>query len=410
VSRPADGQFPPVAAIGTMNPACDIFCHVIDNFGDAGVCWRLARQMVSEHQLAVRLWITDLDCFRRLCPQADPLLRQQRCQGVEVCRWDADMPAVTPAALVIEAFACQLPRPYLLAMAEQSPPPVWINLEYLSAEFWVDGCHQVASPSPDLPLTKYFFFPGFSRNTGGLLLEQDLIARREAFDTMQKAAFWQSLNIPAPSPGTLCVSLFCYENNGLPDLLEAWSRGPLSVLCLVPEGRVIPLIERYAGGPLAYGKPYTKGNLQVQKLPFVAQAQYDALLWACDINIVRGEDSFVRALWAGKPFVWHIYPQHDDVHWVKLQAFLDRYLPEMSTPAGTDASSSLSRHGGAAALGQFWKAWNAGRGMAEAWNAFLPWRQAIASPASNWARFHADNRLTRNLLYFWQEIAKLPKI
>jgi hypothetical protein len=31
----------------------------------------------------------------------------------------------------------------------------------------------------------------------------------------------------------------------------------------------------------------------------------------------------VRALWAGKPFVWHIYPQHDNAHHAKLQAFLD---------------------------------------------------------------------------------------
>ena len=42
-----------------------------------------------------------------------------------------------------------------------------------------------------------------------------------------------------------------------------------------------------------------------------------------DWNFVRGEDSLVRALWAGKPFVWQIYPQHDGAHWDKLTAFLD---------------------------------------------------------------------------------------
>ncbi|HET9045379.1 MAG TPA: elongation factor P maturation arginine rhamnosyltransferase EarP, partial [Casimicrobiaceae bacterium] len=35
----------------------DVFCKVVDNFGDAGVCWRLARQLVAEHDLAVTLWI-----------------------------------------------------------------------------------------------------------------------------------------------------------------------------------------------------------------------------------------------------------------------------------------------------------------------------------------------------------------
>ena len=47
------------------------------------------------------------------------------------------------------------------------------------------------------------------------------------------------------------------------------------------------------------------------------------MLWACDLNLVRGEDSLVRALWAGQPFVWHIYPQHDNAHHAKLDAFLD---------------------------------------------------------------------------------------
>lgn len=41
------------------------------------------------------------------------------------------------------------------------------------------------------------------------------------------------------------------------------------------------------------------------------------------MNLVRGEDSLVRALWAGKPLVWHIYPQDDDAHVAKLSAFLD---------------------------------------------------------------------------------------
>ena len=47
------------------------------------------------------------------------------------------------------------------------------------------------------------------------------------------------------------------------------------------------------------------------------------MLWACDLNLVRGEDSLVRALWAGQALVWHIYPQHDNAHHAKLQAFLD---------------------------------------------------------------------------------------
>src|SRR5512141_858540 len=163
--------------------SCDIFCAVVDNYGDIGVCWRLARQLANEHGIEVRLWVDELRSFGKLCPEVDAGLDQQRCRGVEVRQWSKDFPPVAPADLVIEAFACKLPQAYVEAMAAREPKPVWINLEYLSAEDWVEGCHKLPSPHPRLPLTKYFFFPGFTEKTGGLLIERDLLARRDAFQT-----------------------------------------------------------------------------------------------------------------------------------------------------------------------------------------------------------------------------------
>jgi uncharacterized repeat protein (TIGR03837 family) len=64
-------------------------------------------------------------------------------------------------------------------------------------------------------------------------------------------------------------------------------------------------------------------QLSIAYLPYLTQTNYDELLWSCDLNFVRGEDSLVRALWAGAPLVWHIYPQHDGAHHAKLDAFLD---------------------------------------------------------------------------------------
>ena len=153
----------------TMNKVqeCDIFCNVIDNYGDIGVSWRLARQLANEYGLTVRLWVDDLASLARLCPEADDTLAQQLCRGVEVRHWGEDFSVVRAADLVIEAFGCRLPQAYLDAMAAQHT--VWVNLEYLSAEDWVAGCHKLPSPRP--PLTRYFFFPGFTRETGGLLLE-----------------------------------------------------------------------------------------------------------------------------------------------------------------------------------------------------------------------------------------------
>ena len=63
------------------------------------------------------------------------------------------------------------------------------------------------------------------------------------------------------------------------------------------------------------------------KLPFFTYDKYEELLALCDFNLVRGEDSFVRALLLGKPFLWHIYPQEGNTHIKKLESFLEKYCP-----------------------------------------------------------------------------------
>ncbi|MDD5384165.1 MAG: elongation factor P maturation arginine rhamnosyltransferase EarP [Gallionella sp.] len=390
--------------------SCDIFCNVIDNYGDIGVCWRLARQLAHEHGLAVRLWVDDLNSLAKLCHEADAARDIQYCRGVEVRRWcesgnpptlqylspNGDEEAIRPAELVIEAFACKLPESYVAAMAAQQQS-VWINLEYLSAEDWVRGCHGLPSPHPGLPLTKYFFFPGFTSQTGGLLLEHDLLARRDAFqnDAARQQVFWQSLGMEMPSAETLKISLFGYENAALHDLFDTWASGTQTVLCLVPEGRILPQTGQYFGdvAPRA-DSSYARGNLQVRVLPFVEQEHYDELLWVCDVNFVRGEDSCVRAQWAARPFVWQIYPQHDAVHWNKLQAFLDMYCVPLSAAVGQ-------------AMQDLWRAWNSGGGAGQAWPALAAARGELNEYAQHWARQLAANNLALNLLDFSQKIGRM---
>lgn len=316
----------------------DIFCQVIDNYGDIGVCWRLARQLVREHGFGVRLWVDDLRAFHRLCPEIGPQLRIQTAQGVEVRHWDADFPEIDPGDVVIEAFACHLPERFIAGMAARKPAPVWINLDYLSAETWVSGYHALPSPHPRLPLTKYFYFPGFNETTGGLLRENTLDQRRKSFCASPKAktGFWQTLGLPPPSADTLLVSLFAYENTALADLLDIWAKGRTPVCCLAPLTQTLSSIEAYLAQPLQVGDMVCRGSLEIRMLPFIAQPDFDQLLWSCDINFVRGEDSFVRAQWAAKPMLWQIYPQDEDAHLTKLAAFLDLYcagLPEASRGA-----------------------------------------------------------------------------
>jgi len=333
----------------------DIFCTVVDNFGDIGVTWRLARQLVAEHALAVRLWVDDLRAFERLCPPIDIHAAQQWQQGVEVRQWPAEWQRTEAADVVIAAFACQLPSAYMDAMVEREKTPLWMNLDYLSAEDWVIGCHGLPSVKYK-HVQKFFFFPGFQKGTGGLLRERGLLERRRQFqqDPQAQREFLHGLGID-PAPGAQLISLFAYENSGLASWLDAMAGDSTATHLLVPEGRILGDVERWLGVQgLAAGAVHVRGALTVQVLPFVRQDQYDGLLWCCDFNAVRGEDSFVRAQWAGRPFLWHIYRQEEDIHLDKLEAFLEVYIKGLSEPA-REAISGL------------WRAWNAGEKMADHW-------------------------------------------
>ena len=369
--------------------SCDIFCSVVDNYGDIGVCWRLARQLAGERGQGVRLWVDDLSTFARLLPAIDPELERQVCQGVEVRRWRRDFPAVAPGDVVVEAFACELPETFVAAMAARSPAPRWINLEYLSAEDWVTGCHGL--PSPHGALLKYFFFPGFVPGTGGLLLEDGLLQERDAFqaDEGARAAFWQGLGVPLPRAGELRVSLFSYANVATLDLLEAWIASERPVTCLVPEGTATAaLVSAEFGCGATAGSAARRGGLEVRILPFLSQPDYDRLLWACDLNCVRGEDSFVRAQWAARPFIWHIYPQEEDAHHVKLEAFLDLYCAALPADA-------------AAAVRACWRGWNGMAQGADAWSRLEPQLPLLRNHGVAWAqRLAALGSLAANLEIF----------
>jgi uncharacterized repeat protein (TIGR03837 family) len=349
----------------------DIFCRVIDNFGDIGVCWRLARQLTTEHQQQVRLWVDDLASLQRIWPTAQ-ITEQQQLAGVNVCLWPTTFDeSIQPADIVIEAFACDIPDSYLKAMAAlktQGRAPIWINLEYLSAEAWVEECHGMTSAHPSTGLRKTFFFPGFSPRTGGLLREQSLIAQRNAF----VAQDWLKQMDIHSAPNSLLISLFAYENPTIGDLIEAWKQSSQPIHCLVPEGKILESINKIIGKTLVCGDLYQSGSLTLQVIPFVTQTEYDKLLWACDINFVRGEDSFIRAQWAGKPVVWHIYIQDEDAHLVKLQAFLATYAPSELTLKS--------------ALSQFWVDWNEGGHADDSWNRLINLLPEWREHCKNWSQ------------------------
>ena len=313
----------------------DIFCKVIDNFGDIGVSWRLSADLAARGQ-AVRLWVDDASALSWMAPLGAP--------GVTVLPWGRAAEAAALAALLpanpgevlIEAFGCEIPPEFLSAWLAAPLPghssPVagrcWLNLEYLSAEAYVARSHALPSPvqhGPAAGCSKWFFYPGFTPQTGGLLREPGLIERMTAFEAKESESWLYSLGLPGAAPGSaspLRVSMLCYEPAALAALLSQWSARGLAgrpVELLVTPGRSAQAVK---SAMAETNCPLESAGLRMTCLPWLSQQDYDKLMWACDMNFVRGEDSVLRALWTGKPFVWQIYPQQDDVHLPKLAAFL----------------------------------------------------------------------------------------
>jgi len=297
----------------------DIFCRVIDNYGDIGVCWRLARQLV-QHGQQVCLWVDD--------PTALSWMAAGDSSGVQVQTWTQPLNLVdkTPGDVLIEAFGCDIDPQFIARYALQtrinSQHGLWLNLEYLSAEAFVERCHLLPSPvmrGPGAGLSKFFFYPGFTNGTGGLLRESDLLAQQALFDS----ATWLAQQGISAS-GQRLIPLFCYEPAGLAELLHTLADDARPSALLVTEGRASAAVRAEVARQQVQAPLWNAaGKLSFVYLPKLSQADFDRLLWVGDLNFVRGEDSLVRALWAGKPFIWQIYPQDDAAHLVKLHAFLD---------------------------------------------------------------------------------------
>ena len=297
----------------------NIFCRVIDNYGDIGVCWRLASGLAVRGQ-RVRLWIDEPGALSWMAPQAP--------DGVEVRPWTQPLPieGLELGDIVLEAFGCDLPPEFIAAyagkIAASGEKGLWLNLEYLSAEGFVARNHGLPSPvmsGPGKGMTKYFYYPGFTPATGGLLREPDLMARQAGFD---RSAWLAQRGLSFQ--GERLISLFCYEPPALGALLAQLATGPAPSRLLVTPGRAAAAVRACINGQnTGQAADERLGSLQISYLPELDQRDFDHLLWACDLNFVRGEDSLVRAIWANKPLVWQIYPQADDAHHDKLEAFLD---------------------------------------------------------------------------------------
>lgn len=343
----------------------DLFCRVVDNWGDAGVCWRLAADLAARGE-SVRLWIDDPRPLGWMAPGG--------AERVEVVPWDVDAPAaLEPQDVVVEAFGCDPPGRLVALMAARERPPVWINLEYLSAEPYAEASHGLPSPQlagPGRGLVKWFWFPGPGARSGGLLHEPGLLAARVAFDRDA----WLATRGIERRAGEHLVSLFCYRNERTPRLLDDLAGGALGpALLLATPGHAQALVDAWPGGDRG------RGALRVHRLAFMPQPEFDRLLWSCDLNVVRGEDSFVRAAWAGAPMLWDIYPQHDGAHVRKLEAWLDHLLADAAPALAADVRALWRGWIGAGPWPRCWPDARAWRTLAVTWRDRLAARDDLGT-------------------------------
>ena len=317
---------------------------------------------MREHDARVVLVIDAPQVLAAFAPGALP---GAVVDNVAIELWPGSLAQPDPAEVVISAFGCELPdsvRAWLAPSRERQPPGVrlWVNLEYLSAESWVEGCHGLASRKPDDGAIEHFFYPGFTDATGGLLRERLLLTERDA-----SRAQFPEREAQRAAPRVRRISLFCYPGAPVRALLDMIRAGETPTTVLVPLGVAEPEIGEIAGSLPAPGTAAVVGRLRIERFSLLPQPEYDRLLWSCDLNFVRGEDSWVRAIWAGRPFIWQPYPQQEAAHLAKLEAFLARFAAVAGDTA-RESGPMMRAWSGAAALDRAWPAFCAGLDRADA--------------------------------------------
>lgn len=332
----------------------DIFCRVIDNYGDAGVCLHLARSLSKlklphGQHFAVRLFCDQPEVMATLTDLSDTAN-----PNLKLCTWEQPLVGYEPSSVVVSAFSCRFDEVTLKTLQQhqqRSGQPLIINLEYLSAEPWVEDCHQL--PSPADGLTSHFFFPGFTPRTGGLNLDPDFIAQCQAklgLVSPASATDTESASATdsAPTPAPYTLSLFGYDNPAVLRLLQGLAASGRECTLKVFAGLACDNLNQRLGLTLTVGDSYDYApNVHCTVVPMTGHSGYDQTLLKCDFNLVRGEDSIVRAMHTGHPFLWQIYPQDESAHIVKLNAFLDcmeRTLQAQDAAPGSEpcACSNLS--------------------------------------------------------------------
>lgn len=309
----------------------DIFCDVIDNYGDIGVVYRFSKEIKSLYPEArVRVILNKLDELVKINSFAQKI-NYQNINGViyiyeEFFKKNFSQYGVSD--IIIEAFGCNIFDEYIEVAKKQSK--LWINLEYLSGEDWVEDFHLNESLIDSKTLKKIFYMPGFSEKSGGILMDTEFLENKDYSKNHKEEVlkkYFPYLDFTNKRVGTV----FSYEKN-FDNLLETLNNQEEETFLILMGEKTQKSFEKFfeknSTGDYINLEKY--GKIYLYNAKFFSQEEYDSIISAVDFNFTRGEDSIVRAILVGKPFLWHIYLQDEKFHMVKLRAFLDRFRESVS--------------------------------------------------------------------------------
>ena len=316
-----------------------ILCRVVDNYGDIGFVYRLARELSSLSSIEktqLRLIVSDLKSFNAMAlpPGISTSLAVQNYNGWKVIDWNACAEGKCeftehPPKIILECFQCGRPEwlDEILFSAQTTQTVQIVNVEYLTAEDWADDFHLLKSGTRSALVKKINFMPGFTKKTGGLVLDKNFVScvhsKTAALECLKKYASKKTVAL-IEDTNLFRVIAFSYERN-----FENEARA-LSEFAKNSGRKVQVLLAPGLGNA-----PFKKAaaafkNISVYDLEYLPQLAWDALLTLADFSFIRGEDSFSRACLSGIPFVWHAYPQEEEFQLVKAAAVLKRMEPFFS--------------------------------------------------------------------------------
>lgn len=305
----------------------DIFCEIIDNYGDIGVVYRTAKELQKIFpESKIRVFLNRLDEFKKINSQVLDL-PSQNIDGIEYITFDYlrdNANELLTAQVIIEAFGCQIPKEYVEIAYDNSE--LLINLEYLSAEDWIEDFHLQSSPLGRGKLKKVFFMPGFTEKSGGVIADSNYLERIQR--VLENKEFYEKkyLSDIEDRENKIIGTLFSYEKNFTP-LLEDLKKLDKDVVILAmgekTQDSLRKILKNFSIEDFRNSLKY--GKIEIRFLNFLNQEEYEELINIVDFNFVRGEDSFIRAVLTGKPYMWHIYCQEEYAHMDKIEGFLDKY-------------------------------------------------------------------------------------